>query len=180
MIRKWILVLTAVGLLLATTGCDLKTNVDYDRGADFSLVKSYAWYDQENPKISDLDHRRIVSAIEANLAKKGLQQVDSNPDVYVTYYGDDNEQTVIDTTHHGYGYGGDWYWGGGMGMTTSTSRVRTYTEGTLVVDMYKAEEKELIWRGTVTGTVSENPEKNVKNINKGLARMFEKYPPPSA
>jgi hypothetical protein len=67
-----------------------------------------------------------------------------------------------------------------MGMSSSTSRVRNYTEGTIVVDMYKAQEKELIWRGSVTGTVSDNPEKNVKKINKGLAKMFEKYPPPSA
>lgn len=168
-------------LLLLTAGCDLKTSVDYDRSADFSAVKTYAWADQENPKISDLDHRRIVSAIDAQLAKEGLTQVESNPDVYVTYFADDNEQTVIDTTHYGYGFPGDWYWGyGGMGMSTSTSRVRTYTEGTLVVDIYKAKEKELVWRGTVSGTVSENPQKNVKKINKGLAKLFEKYPPPSA
>ena len=52
-------------------------------------------------------------------------------------------------------------------MSTSTSRVRTYKEGTLVVDIYKADVKELIWRGAITGTISDNPQKNVKNFKKG-------------
>ena len=111
---------------------------------------------------------------------KGMKMVESDPDVYVTYHGDDNEQVVVDTTHYGYGYGGGWYWGGYGGMGTSTSRVRTYKEGTLIVDIYKAAEKELIWRGTVTGTVSENPKENEKKINKGVAKVFKKYPPPPA
>jgi hypothetical protein len=84
---------------------------------------------------------------------------------------------VVDTTHYGYGYGAGWYWRGYGGISSSTSRVRTYKEGTLIVDIYRAAEKELIWRGTVTGTVSENPQKE-KNINKGVAKVFKKFPPP--
>ena len=65
-----------------------------------------------------------------------------------------------------------------MGMSTSTSRVRTYTEGTLVVDIYRADKKELVWRGVVTATLDENPRKVEKKINKGVAKLFKKYPPP--
>ena len=64
--------------------------------------------------------------------------VESDPDVYVTYHGDDNERTVIDTTHYGYGYGPGWFWGGYRGVSSSTSRVRTYTEVTLIVYIFKA------------------------------------------
>ena len=63
------------------------------------------------------------------------------------------------------------------GMSTSTSRVRIYKEGALVVDIYKADVKELIWRGAITGTISDNPQKNVKNFKKGLAKLFKEYPP---
>jgi hypothetical protein len=163
--------------LLLLIGCDLKTSVDYDRNADFSVVKTYAWAGRQHPEVSDITHKKIVSAVDAQLSLKGLKQVQSDPDVFLTYHGDDNERTVVDTTHYGYGYGAGWYWGGYRGMSSSTSRVRTYTEGTLIVDIYRAAEKELIWRGTVTGTVSENPQKNEKNINKGVAKVFKKFPP---
>ncbi len=160
-------------------GCDLSTSVDYDREADFSQVSSFSWTGQRNPEVNDLVHNRIMSALRSQLKAKGLSEVDSNPDVFVTYYGDDNERTVIDANHYGYGYGGGWGWGGaGMGMGSSTTTVRTYKEGTIIVDIYWAGDKQLIWRGTVTGTISDNPQKNEKNIVKGIAKLFEKYPPP--
>jgi hypothetical protein len=176
--RVWSVVLLV--LLLTSVGCDLKTSVDYDRDADFSTIETYAWAGRKHPEVTDIVHKRILDAIGSQMDQKGLKQVESDPDVYVTYHGDDNERTVIDTTHYGYGYGAGWYWGGYGGMSTSTSRVRTYKEGTLIVDIYKAQEKELIWRGTVTGTISDNPKKNEKNINKGVAKVFKKFPPPSA
>ncbi len=162
---------------LFVLGCDLKTGVDYDREADFSQITSYGWTGKQHPEINDLVHNRIVGALRSQLEAKGLSEVDSDPDVFVTYYGDDDERTVIDTNHFGYGYGRGWGWGG-MGMGSSTTTVRTYKEGTIIVDIYRAEDKQLVWRGTVTGTISDNPQKNEKNIVKGIAKLFEKYPPP--
>lgn len=173
--KIWLVLL--VSTLLFLIGCDLKTTVDYDREADFSAVKTYSWAGRQHPEVTDLTHKRILASVDQQLAFKGLKKVESDPDVYVTYHGDDNERTVVDTTHHGYGYGAGWYGWGYGGMSTSTSQVRTYTEGTLIVDIYDAGKKELIWRGTVTGTVSENPQKNEKNINKGVAKVFKKFPP---
>lgn len=161
-------------------GCDLKTVVDYDRNADFSQITTYAWADQEHPEVSDLTHRRIVDAVNAQLIHNGLSEVDADPDVYITYHGGRAEKVSVNTTHYGYGYGSGWYWNpywGHTGMGGSTTTVSTYTEGTLVVDMYRADVKELIWRGSITGTISENPKKNEKNIRKGLAKLFDKYPP---
>ncbi len=164
---------------LFVLGCDLKTGIDYDREADFSQISTFGWTGKQHPEINDLVHNRIVGALRSQLEAKGLSEVESDPEVFVTYYGDDNERTVIDTNNFGYGYGPGWGWGGGgMGMGSSTTTVRTYKEGTIIVDMYRAEDKQLVWRGTVTGTISDNPQKNEKNIVKGIAKLFEKYPPP--
>ena len=173
------LLLAAVPLLF-TLGCDLKTSIDYDRAADFSSVKTYVWADIErNPEVNDLVHRRILDAVNAELRAKGLTLDDTNPDVAITYFGDHDEQTVIDTMHHGYGYGYDWYYGGlGTGMSSSTSTVRTYKQGTLVIDIYKVSDKRLMWRGAVTGTVSDDPQKNEQKLNKGITKLFLEYPPP--
>ena len=179
--KHWLRIGSLLLVLPFILACDLKTTVDYDRDADFSAVKTYAWAEQEQTEINDLNQKRIVSAVESQLALKGLQPADSKPDIYVAYFTDDDEQVVVDTTHMGYGYGAgmywDPYWGGGMGMGSSTSTVRKYTEGTLVVDLYDAEKKELVWRGVVTATVNEDPRKLEKQINKGVAKLFKKYPP---
>jgi Domain of unknown function (DUF4136) len=49
--------------------------------------------------------------------------------------------------------------------------------GTLVVDMYDAGNKQLIWRGTSTDTLSNNIEHNEKNLDKAVDKMFKKFPP---
>jgi len=165
-------------LLLVAVGCDLETSVDYDHDVDFSSIKTYAWAGEQHPEVNDLVHKRIINAVDGQLRNKGLTQVESEPDVYITYHGGPSEKVVVDTTHHGYGYGAGWRWRRYGGMGTSTSTVRTYKQGTLIVDIYKAAEKELIWRGTATGTVGDDPKEKEKKINKGVAKIFEKYPPP--
>jgi hypothetical protein len=47
----------------------------------------------------------------------------------------------------------------------------------LVIDIWDARTKQLLWRGTATDTVSENPEKNEKNLKKAMEKLFRKYPP---
>jgi hypothetical protein len=166
-------------LFLVGVGCDLETSVDYDHAADFSGIQTYAWSGEQPAEVNDLVHKRIINAIDDQLRIKGLTQVESDPDVYIIYHGGRSEKVVVDTTHHGYRYGTGWRWRRYGGTGTSTSTVRRYKEGTLIVDIYKAAEKELIWRGTVTGTVENDPDEKEKKINKGVAKLFEKYPPPT-
>ena len=64
-----------------------------------------------------------------------------------------------------------------MGMGSSTSTVRTYTTGTLVLDMWDASAKKLVWRGVASDTVSDDPAKNAKKIDQVARKMFERYPP---
>ena len=120
-------------------------------------------------------HKRIIQAVDEQLQAKGFSQTQSDPDINVTYHGDDNEKIVIDTINYGYRYGPRWHHRGGI--STSTAQVRTYKQGTLIVDIYSASEKQLIWRGTVTGTISDNSQKNAKSISKGVEKLFKEYPP---
>ncbi len=67
-----------------------------------------------------------MAAVDRQLGAKGFQKADSNPEVYVTYHGEEKEQTTLDTTHMGYGYAGDWYWDGGR-MDMEAPRLRLGT-----------------------------------------------------
>jgi len=67
-------------------------------------------------------------------------------------------------------YGGYWY--GGPVYAT----VDYITMGTLVVDMYDAKTKQLVWRGTRTDHVSSKPSKNTERADEAITKMFIKYP----
>ena len=169
--------LVCAGLFAA---CSSQTvNFDYDRQADFASYQTYAWSESEGNLADEfpLAHQRFTSAVDQQLRSKGLRKVDSDPDVYVAYFADSKENVTIDTDTYGYGYGDGWYWGGGVGMGSSTSRVRSYTTGTLVVDIWDASKEQLVWRGIVSDTVSDNPGSNQKKLQSAAAKMFEDYPP---
>ena len=65
-----------------------------------------------------------------------------------------------------------------MGEATTTEQ--DYKEGTLVVDLYDAKTKQLIWRGSAEDTVSNDAAKNEKNLDKSVVKMFKKFPPRAA
>jgi len=175
-----------LGILVLASCSSMKVHTDHDPTASFSSLNTYAWklgdgtVEAENP----LSHKRMLDAVDAALAEKGMRKVSGSPDAYITYYADSKEEVRADTTHMGYGYSPGWYyggrgyWGGGMGgMSTSTTRVRAYEVGTIVVDMWAAGDKKLVWRGQASDTISESPKKNHEKITTAVSKMFAKYPP---
>lgn len=174
--------LLAAAVLPATTALAQQVNYDFDRSADFSKYKTFAYQvcmRIENPLVD----KRIVAALENTLALKGFTKADGDADVNVTYHSSTTEDVVIDTTTWGYGFGPGWRWGHGYGYgygggpLSTTRTLRKYTRGTLVIDIWDARTKELVWRGTATDSVSDDPEKNDKKVQKALQKLFKQYPP---
>jgi hypothetical protein len=125
-------------------------------------------------------HDRIQAMIKKELKEGGLREVTENPDVFVTYHVTTADKKSYTTSS--YGYGGYWGgWGGygrygyGPSMTSSTTREYEYTEGTLIIDAYDAAEKKMIWRGTGTVTVKDNPEKRVKQVEKIFNKLGKRW-----
>ena len=76
------------------------------------------------------------------------------------------------------GVGGGWRLRGFGGFGEATTTVETYKVGTLVVvDIFDANSKKLIWRGSVSDTLSNNSDKNIKELDKGVNKMFNHFPP---
>jgi hypothetical protein len=99
--------------------------------------------------------------------------VESGGDVAVTGFGSTKEQPTLNTFYDGLG---GWRWGG-FGETTTT--VSNTPVGTLVVDMFDARTKHLIWRGMSTEALSGKPEKNENKLEDAVKDMFKKFPPPA-
>ena len=179
---KKTLVTLAVAVALAPAlAMAQKTSYDYDKSIDFTTFKTYALKDGTKvgqPLIDD----RIVNAIEAELAAKGLTKSEANPDVFVVYHTAFDKQKDISTYSSGYagGYGPYGYrYGGGWAGGTTTTQVRDILIGTLVIDIADAKKNQVAWRGMGVKEVKTDakPEKRDKSINDAVKKIFKNYPP---
>jgi len=164
-------------LLMAAPAFAQKVNVDWDRDYQ-GPWETYAWAQSKDAAQNPLIHQRIVNAVDYWLTMRGRREVkpEENPNVMVAYHTNTQDEVVVTADTMGYGYGPGMYWGGGMGgMTTTTARSHTYTKGTLVVDVWDAKEKKLLFRGSGTDTVDANPEKLEKKINKIVEKMVKEF-----
>jgi hypothetical protein len=64
----------------------------------------------------------------------------------------------------------------GFGDGNISITEQDYKEGTLVVDMYDAKTKQLLWRGSAEGTLSNKADKNETKLEKAVAKMFKDFP----
>jgi hypothetical protein len=157
-------------LLLASASFAQHVKTDYDRNASFGQYKTYSW---ANVKTQDqLMVDRIKAAVNGALAAKGWTEVPSGGDASIVAIETTREQQTLDTFYNG--FGGGWRWGGFGDAITTTE---TYTVGTLVVDIFDANTKQLIWRGSANDTLSDKSEKNIKNLDKSVHKLFEHFPP---
>ena len=58
-----------------------------------------------------------------------------------------------------------------------SAQVDTVVTGQLIVDVADAKAKQFLWRGMGTDTLSNDPQKNAKKIDKAVTKMFEKFGP---
>ena len=170
-------VLIVLGLA-ASPALAQKITIDYDHDFDFEKVKTFQYVEtKESDAKNSLMAGRIHDAIISELKEGGLQQVESEPDLFVTYHMTTQDQTMYNTSSFGYGgYGGGWgRYGGSMGMASTTTTATTFTEGTLILDAYGPDDKKMVWRGIGTVTIKSKPEKQIQQIDKILTKMGNKW-----
>jgi hypothetical protein len=168
-----------VGLgLLAAVSLFAKVVVDYDHHANFAKYHTYSWIGVNVQE--SLWKDRVTSAVDNQLMAKGWQKVPSGGDATVSAFGSTRIVQTYDTWYGG-GWGGGWYhrgwWGvGGPGFATTT--VDRTPIGTLHIDIFDAQTRQVIWHGDMSDTLSGKPEKNEQKLEKAVADAFKKFPPP--
>jgi hypothetical protein len=154
-----------------------KIRVDFDHNTHFSSYKTYRWVPAADAQASQtqfpnqLMDERVVSFIDQALVARGLKRVTTGGDLLISYHVKVTEQPQYITYDDGPGWG--WGWGSGFATTT----VQIIYLGTLVIDMVDEHQKQLVFQGTSTQTISSRPEKNTKKLAKAVNEVFERYPP---
>lgn len=172
--RMTAMLTAAFGLFVAAQAGAQSVTYDFDKSASFGAFKTYSWA-KGTPVADSFNHERIVSALDAQLAAKGLVKAAEGQaaDVVVAYHAMFDENVQIT----GFASG----WGGfGFGGTRSGSaRAEKILVGTLVVDVVDPKTKSIAWRGVATKEIDPKakPEKRDKEIQRVAGKLFKNYPP---
>lgn len=169
-------VATAVWVAGTAIAVDIKT--DYDKEAKFAAYKTFS------VKIgtgwgNSISEKRAVDAVTKAIAAKGwTPAAEDSADALVVLHGKSQQKQTLSTFYDGWG-GYGWYgWGGGgMSMGSATTTTYEYTVGTLVVDIFDAKSKQLIWRGSAEDELKNTAEKREKQLNKATSKLFAFFPP---
>jgi len=172
-VQRTVLVPAALALLFASASFAQQVKTDYDRNADFSRYKTYSWEKVQTQDPLWVD--RIKDAVNSTMAAKGLTPVESGGDIAIVAIEMTQNRQTLNTFYDG--FGGGWRWRGFGGFGDATTTTENYQVGTLVVDLFDAHTKTLIWRGSSSDTLSDKSDKNIKNLDKGVQKMFDHYPP---
>mgnify|MGYP003669429925 CR=1 FL=1 len=174
-----LLKVAALVLVITLTSCSsLRVLTDYDTKVDFKKYKTFAFYKKgiDKAKVSDLDKKRIMRAIEKELLSKGFTK-SKDPDMLVSIFTKSREKVNVTNNNFGYGFGwgyNPWFYG------QNNLNVRQYTEGTLFIDFIDKEKNELIWQGIGSGAMRmSNPQKKEARVSEFVNQILSKYPPDS-
>jgi hypothetical protein len=129
--------------LTAITAVGQQVSVNYNQS--FANYHTYSWGSDNANEIQNSILAQVAKQDIDNAMAEGLQKVSEsqNPDLILTANGGMKQQT----SYQAWGMRGI---GGGMGGITPEQNVG----GTMIVDLYDAKDKALVWRGISQDTVS--------------------------
>ncbi len=182
--------LSMLVLAAALAGCSsLKVNTEFDPTAPYASYKTYAWNPrapgpEEAPSIRNpIILAQVMAAVDRELAGKGLvlTRPEANPDFLVAVHG--WAQSRVEVTNYGYVYGGGYMYGPAYGpyqpaVVVPATEIRSYTDGTLLIDFVDAKTMKLVWRGTATDTFT-SPDLNAvkRTVDEAARQLLGAYPP---
>jgi len=146
----------------------------YDKTASFANLKTFGWYEGKEFKYprggSVVDGRfideHVRKDVEAELTRKGYQKVGGgSPDFFVSY--STSADGIVDQDI----YGAYSWWSPAVYVSTAYDRWATLT-----LDV-RDSGKKLIWRGAISRTAGENPEKVGDAIQKAVGVLLTNFPP---
>jgi hypothetical protein len=177
----WILPLLCIGLLSCASGPDIRSQSV--PGTDFASYRTFGFFDEISgtaPAYSSFIAQYLKNAVVREMQARGIARAE-NPDLLVNFNLVTKDRLQVTQSPDAfYGYRRGYVWGSSMshGMTTD---VRSYTEGTLSVDVIERSKMQLVWEATAIGRVKDQALQNPEPaVNQVMAQLFEKFPRQSA
>lgn len=119
----------------------------------------------------------LEAAVAREMQQRGFQRAEQ-PDLLVNFHlvAQDKVQ-VTQTPNAYYGWRRAYAWGG-MGYAND---VRSFTEGTLNIDLVDRTRNQLVWEGVAVGRITEEKLRNPQPaIDNAVTAVFAQFPAPSS
>ena len=175
------LLLAGTGLLTLLGCASSPVMTDFDPAADFASYRSFAFLEPQPvvaapPDLSPLIPPRIVNATRSELVAKGYVETEdgAEADLIVSFTLGARDRVQV-TEYPSYYQRGPNDWGAPYYDEVD---VRSYTEGTLAIDLFDVKKQAPVWHGktsrAITNKIRENP---AETIREAVAEIMAEYPP---
>ena len=184
---RWLPLAAAAGLLAlggCATGPDVR--VDYDRTANFSAYKTFAFASPlgtDRGGYQSIVSQRLKAATQREMEARGMRLDPAAPQLLVNFSAALSDKLRVSRTPtvtiglDYYGYRGGLYsvWP----LHADQTSVSQYREGTLNIDVVDAARKQLVWEGVVTDSVTQQMQDDVPGaVAAAVKAAFARYPVP--
>ena len=163
-----------LGVIAAGCASVKEIKVDWDKEADFSGFKTFAFSDEGMPFINEKAGVAVREMVAAELGTKGIQQVEAeDADFLVVLFPAQKDGLRVDWYSMGYmpWWGG---WGGTMAVGTRATDIKI---GSMIVDIVDARLKRMVWRGTVDIEMKQDIKGSIDRVMGAIEDMFRHFPP---
>jgi hypothetical protein len=174
---------TCLFVSIVAAGCataPVEARSDFDSSADFTSYRSFGWISEHplafvDPSTSPQFEGRAMTAISEVLQDKGYRfEADGRQaDFVVSFSLGARDEVRVNSYPAQY----DNVWES-EGQVQQAADVRTYTEGTLAIDLFDVERRQPVWHGWVVKTISANDRANASAVTRELVEaILAKFPP---
>ena len=165
-------------LIMVVASCaPIYVNYDYEKRIDFNQYKTYNYYSNLETGLSELDLKRLLNVLDAEMKTKGFSLSES-PDFYVNIKS--QEFQVMQQSSVGVGIGSTGRnFSGGLSMGIPIGQSNLNRE--LIIDFVDENEVGLFWQAVVETSYNpkSTPERKEERFKVLVQKVLSGYPPGS-
>lgn len=171
--------MTAFASAVLLCACaSINTGADFAPGTRLDQFQTFDWGGGDSLPVGDprLDNNpffdaRVRSAVELELAAKGLRRATAAPDLLVHYHASVRQRVDVVRADEARGYS--------FPYRQASEKVVEFDEGTLIIDVVDRKGKIILWRGwsqTDVGGLIDDQRAMEKRITASVRLMMQRFP----
>lgn len=121
---------------------------------------------------NSITNRALRTTIMQAFEGRGYVADGARPDFLVAVYASAHQKLDVTAWDYGYPYWPRWGWP----HARMTDRVTEYTEGTVIVDVLRTATRDLLWRGSGTARLTQDPKQDAVALQKVARSIVQRFP----
>jgi hypothetical protein len=164
-----------VWTLIVASCAPIQVSYDYERSVDFSRYTTYNYYQDLETGLSELDTKRLINAMDANLQARGLK-LSEVPDFFINIQSQEYHEAQRSSVGVGVGGSGRNVGGGvSIGIPIEQSNINRQ----IIIDFIDENKTGLIWQAVSESSFNPNasPSTREKKLRAIVEKVLSQYPP---